>query len=226
MTTQSGGTDSNFLEKSIRRIARPPAQSRKLAQKRSVEARAKAPTASTSKIKRIAAKRIVRGHALRSGVAGAATGVTGAIPGPGTVAAATAGAATDFVLYMKVTVDMCQALVHLYRPDLDDATAFSYAVQLACYGTMERKGVKWVGGGASRLASDAGVRILRQQLRGSALIATKQALKRVGIVFTRKAVEKAIPFGVGAVIGASVNAGLATYVGNQARKHLEIDPQN
>ena len=48
-------------------------------------------------------------------------------------------------------------------------------------------------------------------------------LKRVGIAFTRKAVEKAVLFGVGAVIGSTVNAGITTYVGHQARKHLEID---
>ena len=31
-------------------------------------------------------------------------------------------------------------------------------------------------------------------------------------------VEKAIPFGVGAVIGSGVNVGLTTYVGREARK--------
>ncbi len=67
------------------------------------------------------------------------------------------------------------------------------------------------------------MRVLRQQLRGSALLATKQAFKRVGIVFTRKAVEKAIPFGVGAVISSGVNAGLTTYVGREPRKWLELD---
>ena len=36
-------------------------------------------------------------------------------------------------------------------------------------------------------------------------------------------VEKAIPFGVGAVIGSGVNVGLTTYVGREARKWLELD---
>ena len=124
---------------------------------------------------------------------------------------------------MKVNVDMCLALVYLFKPDLSEDEAFSLAVSLATYGTMERKGVKYLGGKATKLASEAGVRILRQKLRGSALIVTQQAFKRVGIVFTRKAVEKSIPFGVGAVIGSSVNAGLTTHVGNQARKWLELD---
>ena len=124
---------------------------------------------------------------------------------------------------MKADVDMCHALVYLYKPHLREDEAFSLAVSLATYGTLEKKGLRSLGGQATRLASRAGVKILRQQLRGSALIATKQAFKRVGIVFTRKAVEKAIPFGVGAVIGSTVNASITTYVGRQARRWLELD---
>lgn len=90
-------------------------------------------------------------------------------------------------------------------------------------GIGENRSARAVGGRATRVASEAGVRILRQQLRGSALVVTRQALKRVGIVFTRKAAEKEIPFGIGAVVGATVNSAITTYVGNQARKHLEID---
>ena len=215
--------DGNVLERAIRHAARTLDQSRRLAQRRLAEARRKTPSASELELRRRAAKTIVRGHSLRSGVAGGSTGMIGAIPGVGTAVAVTVGVTTDVVLQMKVNVDMCHALVHLFKPELDDDEAFSYAVSLACYGSLEKRGAKWLGGRATNLASEAGVKILRQQLRGSALIATKQAFKRVGIVFTRKAVEKAIPFGVGAVIGATVNSGITTFVGNQARKHLEID---
>ena len=207
------------MEKAVRKIGRSPDATKKLARKRLSQARSKNPGASDLELKTNAARVIVRGHALRSGVSGGVTGLAGAIPGPGTVAAITVGAATDFVFFMKVNVDMCLALVYLFKPGLSEDEAFS----LATYGTMERKNVNYLGGKATKLASEAGVKILRQQLRGSALIATKQAFKRVGIVFTRKAVEKSIPFGVGAVIGSSVNAGLTTYVGNQARKWLELD---
>lgn len=228
MTTVSSASgdslDSNFLESAVRKIARSSDASRKLAHKRLAQARAKNPGASDLAMKSRAAKTIVRGHALRSGVSGGITGVAGAIPGPlTTTTAITAGAAADFVLYMKANVDMCHALVYLYKPDESEDRAFSLAVSLAAYGTMERRGAGYLGGKATKLASKAGVRILRQQLKGSALIATKQAFKRVGIVFTRKAVEKAIPFGVGAVVGSSVNAGLTTYTGHQARKWLELD---
>ena len=215
--------DGNILEKAVRKIARSPDGSKKLARKRLAQARSKNPGATEPELKSKAAKSIVRGHTLRSGVSGGVTGVAGAIPGPGTVAAITVGAATDFVFFMKVNVDMCHTLVYLFKPDLSEDEAFSLAVSLAIYGTMERRSVNYLGGKATKLASEAGVKILRQQLRGSALVATKQAFKRVGIVFTRKAIEKAIPFGVGAVIGSGVNATLTTYVGHQAREWLELD---
>ena len=215
--------DSNALEKAVRKIARSPNASRKLANKRMAQARAKNPDASDLEIKSKAAKAIVRAHALRTGVSGGVTGMLGAVPGVGTAAAIGVGATTDFVFQMKADVDMCHALVYVYKPHMREDAAFSLAVTLATYGILQKRGLQSLGGKAAKLASKAGVKILRQQLKGSALIATKQAFKRVGIVFTRKAAEKAIPFGVGAVIGSTVNASITTYVGHQARKWLELD---
>ena len=224
MTTAPMETlDSNVLERTVRKIARSPDASRKLALKRLAQARAKNPRASDWELKTKAAKTIVRGHALRTGVSGGVTGALGTVPGVGTVAAIGIGVSADIVAQMKADVDMCHALVYVYKPHLREDEAFSLAVTLATYGTLEKKGLRLLGKKATKLASQAGVKILRQQLRGSALIATKQAFKRVGIIFTRKAVEKAIPFGVGAVIGSTVNASITTYVGHQARKWLELD---
>ena len=215
--------DSNLLEKAVRKIARGSDETQKLARRRLAQARTKAPGASELALQSKAGKTIVRWHALRSGVAGGSTGLIGAVPGVGTVVAISVGVTADIILQMKVNVDMCHALVYVFKPDMEPEEAFSLAVSLASYGTLEKQGARKVGGAATRLASQAGVRVLRQQLRGGALLATKQAFKRVGIAFTRKAVEKAIPFGVGAVIGSGVNAGLTTYVGREARKWLELD---
>ena len=217
--------DSNFLENAVRKIARNPDASRKLARKRVSKTMAKNPTISEMEVKVKAAKFIIRDHAVRSAVAGGATGALGAVPGVGTAAAVTAGTASDIVLYMKANVDMCSALVYVFNPDMPEDDAFRLAMMLAAYGSLEKQGASYLGGRGAKLASDAGVRILRRQLRGSALVAVKQVFKRVGIVFTRKAVEKAIPFGVGAVIGSGVNYGMTTYVGRQARKWLELDAE-
>ena len=57
---------------------------------------------------------------------------------------------------------------------------------------------------------------------GSDLAGGERIFKRVGITFTRKAAEKAIPFGVGVIIGFSANKGLTWYVGNRAKAFFSI----
>ncbi len=224
MTTEAVDKPNvNLLERAVGKIARGSSGSKKLAQRHVSAARSKNPRANELDIKIKAAKAIVRTHALRSGVSGGVTGMAGIIPGPGTVVAITGGALTDIALYMKANVDMCHAMVYVFNADMPEEDAYRLAMLLAAHGSLERKGAAFLGQRGAKLASDAGVRILRQQLKGTALIAVKQAFKRVGIVFTRKAVEKAIPFGVGAVIGGTVNAGMTTYVGHQARKWLELN---
>jgi hypothetical protein len=64
---------------------------------------------------------------------------------------------------------------------------------------------------------------LREYLKGPTLVVVKELFKKVGITFTRKALEKAIPFGVGVVIGSGANYGLVRYVGAQARDWFVID---
>ncbi len=56
----------------------------------------------------------------------------------------------------------------------------------------------------------------QQYLKGATLQAAKEIFKKFGITFTRKAAEKAIPFGVGVIIGFTANKGLTWYVGSKA----------
>lgn len=65
--------------------------------------------------------------------------------------------------------------------------------------------------------------MLRQYLKGAAHTALKALFKKIGIIFTRKALEKALPFGVGVVIGSSANYALTKYVGNAAKRWFLID---
>ena len=62
----------------------------------------------------------------------------------------------------------------------------------------------------------------QQYLKGATLQAVKEIFKKVGITFTRKAAEKAIPFGVGVVIGFSANKGLTWYVGSKAKDFFKV----
>jgi hypothetical protein len=45
--------------------------------------------------------------------------------------------------------------------------------------------------------------MLQQYLKGAALQTVKAFFAKLGVLFTRKALEKAVPFGVGVVLGAS-----------------------
>ena len=215
--------DSNFLEDAVRKIARSPDASRELARKRVAQARAKNPSASKMEVKVKAAKAIVRRHAARSGAAGGVTGALGAIPVVGTAVAITVGVPGDLVLYTKANVDMCSALVYVFHPNMPEDEAFSLTMMLARLDAL--RSANDLGQQGATLASGAGVRILRRHLPDRMLIAVKPVFKPAGITFTRKAMERAIPFGVGAVIGASVNASMTAYVGRQARKQLELDAQ-
>ena len=90
---------------------------------------------------------------------------------------------------------------------------------IAASGTLERVG----GRAATELATKAGVSKSRQYLRGSALVAVKELFKRVGITFTRAALQKAIPFGVGVAISATVNYRLTRFVGAAALSWFVLD---
>ncbi len=138
--------DGNLLEKAVRKIARSSDETQKLVRRRLAQAKTKAPGAGDLDLKSKTAKTIVRGHALRSGAAGGGTGLIGAVPGVGTVAAISAGVTADVILQMKVNVDMCHALVYVFKPDMEPEEAFSLAVTLASYGTLEKQGARKVGG--------------------------------------------------------------------------------
>jgi hypothetical protein len=116
---------------------------------------------------------------------------------------------------------MCYCLSEIYGYDITSEDAQHLSFLIAAGGTLEKAGVS----GGTKLATQAGVRMLRQYLKGATLQAVKELFKKVGITFTRKAAEKALPFGVGVVIGGAANYGLTRYVGKQAKKWYQIDRQ-
>jgi hypothetical protein len=77
--------------------------------------------------------------------------------------------------------------------------------------------------GGKTVGSKAFVKLVQQHLKGATLQAVKEIFKKLGITFTRKALEKAIPFGVGVVIGFSANKGITWYVGTKARDFFTAD---
>ena len=150
---------------------------------------------------------------------GGATALPGIIPGLGTAVAMVGGATADSLVCMKLQVDMCMCLAAAFKYDITSEDGKHLAFLIAATGSVQRAGI----GAGAKIGSKAGVSMLRQYLRGGALQATKQAFRRVGVTFTRKAAERAIPFGIGAVVAGGANYGLTRYVGQQAKEWFIID---
>jgi uncharacterized protein (DUF697 family) len=167
------------------------------------------------------ADRIIGRYAKLAATSGATTGLVGVVPGIGTAAAILAGGSADIAISVKLQVDMCMCLADAYGHDLNSEDARHLAFIVAAGGALEQAGTR----AGVEFGSRAGVRLVRQYLKGTALEFLKQLFKKLGIVFTRKALEKAIPFGIGAVIGGGANYAMTKYVGSKAREFFTIDAQ-
>ena len=165
------------------------------------------------------AKKIIERYAQTSALLGGTTALTGVIPGLGTAVAIAGGTTTDMVVGIKLQVDMCMCLAETFGYDISNEDAKHLAFLIAAGASIEQAGVER----AVTIGSKAGVKVLKKQLEGATLAAVKEAFKKVGVTFTRKSLENAIPFGVGTVISSGANYALTRYVGHQATDWFVID---
>lgn len=221
MSRSQESMEGGRLLKLVQAIAIEPQEAKKVAQKYRAKALTKDKTLEGLALKEATAELIIGHYAQMSALSGGTSGLTGLIPGLGTVVAAVGGSVTDMAVTMKLQVNMCMCMIAAFEHDMDSEDAAHLAFLLAAGGTLEQAGEK----AAVKLASEAGVKMLRQYLKGAALQAIKEFFKKIGIVFTRKALEKALPFGVGVVLGGSFNYVLTRYVGKMAKGWLAIDAQ-
>lgn len=169
-------------------------------------------------IAELAVAKIISNYSYFAAFVGGATALTGVIPGLGTVLATFGGATADAALSMKYQIEMTMAIAVIYGHDIRIEEEKRLCLIVAGLGAMSqatKEGTKAVG-------SKAFVKMTQQYLKGATLQAVKEIFKKVGITFTRKAVEKAIPFGVGVIIGCSANKGLTWYVGGKARDFFQV----
>lgn len=211
--------DGDRLLQVVKQIAISPEEATAIATRYADQFRAKYPQATADDIQDFVADAIIRRYARWAGAVGAATGVAAIFPGIGTVIATVGGATADAAVSMKLQVDMSMCLAAGYGYDLTNTDAQHLAFLIAATGSLEKLG----GEAAKKFANQAGVRLLRQYVRGAALQTLKALFRRVGIVFTRKALEKALPFGIGVAIGGTANFYLTKFVGNQAKTWFIID---
>lgn len=161
----------------------------------------------------LVAKKIISNYSYFCAFYGGATSLTGIVPGVGTITSAVGGASADIVLCMKYQIEMTMALAHLHDHDIESEEGKRICFLIAGLGAINKATCK----SGQEIGTKAFIKIIRQYLKGSTLTAVKEVFKKVGITFTRKSLEKSIPFGVGCVLGITINKGMALYVGNKGQ---------
>ncbi len=159
------------------------------------------------------AEKIISNYSYYAAFVGGATALTGVVPGLGTVIATFGGATADAALSMKYQIEMTMAIAVVYGHDITVEEEKRLCLIVAGLGAINQAAKD----GGKSIGSKAFIKMAQQYLQGATLQAVKEIFKKLGITFTRKAVEKAIPFGVGVVIGFSANKGLTWYVGSKAK---------
>lgn len=207
------------LLKGVQAIAIGAPEAKEMVEKHMRRGRSRRPEASDEELRDHVARRIVDRYARLAATSGAATALAGVIPGLGTALAMVGGGLTDALMCMKFQVDMCYCLAGVYGYDLESEDAKHLAFLIAAGGATQRAGGEVV----VQIGSKAGVRLVRQYLKGATLIVIRAFFRRLGIVFSRKALEKAIPFGVGVAVGSSANYAMTRYVGSVAVEWFQLD---
>jgi hypothetical protein len=172
----------------------------------------------TDDIADMVAEKIISNYSYYAAFVGGATALTGVVPGLGTVIATFGGATADAALSMKYQIEMTMAIAVVYGHDITIEEEKRVCLIVAGLGAINQAAKE----GGKAIGSKAFVKMTQQYLKGATLQAVKEIFKKVGITFTRKAAEKAIPFGVGVVIGFSANKGLTWYVGSKAKDFFKV----
>lgn len=199
--------------KMVESIAINPEDARELVAQYESQARRSAPSATDVKIQDAVVGKIISRYSKLAATSGAATALPGVVPGIGTLASAVGGGVVDVSVCMKLQIDMtmCLAVAINGKMSNEDAKHMSYIIAL--FGSLEQLGST----GATKMATKAGVRMINKYLQGAPLKTIKKLFMNIGIKFTKKGTLKAVPFGIGVVVGGTANYALTKYVGKAAR---------
>lgn len=211
--------DGSLLMKTVEAIAIEPQEARALAERYESQIRITDPDIQEREIIDLISEKIINRYAKMAAVSGGATSLSGVIPGVGTVAAMLGGGAVDMSVCMKLQIDMTMCLCMAINKEMtnEDAKHMSFIIALA--GTIEQAASTQGAAFAAKSAS----KVVENTLKGATLTTVKELFKQVGITFTKKALQRAIPFGIGAAIGTAANYGLTTFVGKIAKDILWIE---
>ena len=162
------------------------------------------------------ADKIIASYSTKAGLSGGATGLIGIVPGLGTAVEIFGGATADMALCLKYQVEMSMALASLYGHDIESDSDRKQYFIMAGLSTINMEAIKQGGEQAAKLFS----RMLQHYLREATFDTVRILFRKVTITLSKKALQKAIPFGVGAVIGFSSNKALTWVVGQRIKTHF------
>ncbi|MDX9906517.1 MAG: EcsC family protein [Bacteroidales bacterium] len=166
-------------------------------------------------IRRKTANKIISNYSYYSAFTGGATSLTGIVPGIGTVIAALGGVSADVILSMKFQIDMVMAIAAVYGHDIEKEDVQQTSFLVAGIGKLN-----FAVDEGKRIGAKAFANIMNQYLKKGTQQAAKEITKKLGIQVSGKALQKAIPFGVGVIIGFTANKTLTWYIGRKARDYF------
>lgn len=165
------------------------------------------------------ANKIISKYSYYAAYSGGVTALAAVVPGIGTAVAVTGGISSDIVMCMKFQIEMTMAIASLYGHVITNEEEKKICFLIAGIGTIN----KTAQAAAKKTGASATIKITKEYLKGASLQLVKEIFKKVGITFTRKALERSIPFGIGVVIGFSANKGLTYYIGKKAKEFYKAD---
>lgn len=211
--------DGSFLMKAVEAIAIAPEEARAIAERYDAQLRLADPDISERQAIDLVVKKIINRYSKMAAASGGATSLSGVIPGVGTVAAMLGGGTVDMTVCMKLQIDMTMCLCMAINKEMtnEDAKHMSFVIALA--GSVEQAAST----AGTEMATKAASKVVENTLKNATLKTVKELFKMIGITFTKKAFQKALPFGIGAAIGTASNYGLTIFVGKVAKDVLWIE---
>ena len=217
MQQQDQHTSSPALLKAIEMIVAKPSEiSRKVQKAKEKHRLPFGFPESESEAKDKIANSLIAGYSTKAGLSGGATALIGIVPGIGTVAELFGGATADMALCLKYQVEMCMALACLYGHDIESEADRKKYFIIAGLGTLNTETFKQGSEQAAKLFE----KMVQRYLRDASFETIRRLFRKVSISLSKKALQKAIPLGIGAVIGFSSNKTLTWMVGRKAKTYF------
>jgi len=205
---------------SVRKALAQPSKLKREAAQRLKKVRRQHPDWDLDEIRRAAAQGVIASAGNWSAAVGGVTALPGAIPGAGTVVAVSGGLA-DVAMTMKFQVEMAMTVAVIYGHDIGCEEVQLTCMLLAASGNLQEGARK----SATAVGTKAVTNLVKENLKGALLRAVKTAFAKLGLRFSRKALEKSIPLFVGVFVSMTANKGLTHVLGKTVQTFFSSGAQ-